>query len=168
MKIYIDFDGVIVDTEYRLKEKLLKENINVTLNEYSKNYNWHKLLMESNIIADSLNIIKKSKYDINLLSKISIMNEGIEKVKYLRDNNVNIDIHLVPNTISKSDMVNPLGNILIDDKVYNLDEWSKKGGIGIFFNKDNSDVDIKGVKNTKYKKICNLNMILDEIDISKL
>lgn len=63
-------------------------------------------------------------------------------------------------------MVNPLGNILIDDKLYNLDEWENKGGIGIFFNKDNLDVDTKGKTNTKYPKISSLNILLqDKIDI---
>lgn len=51
-------------------------------------------------------------------------------------------------------------NILIDDKVYNLDEWSSKGGIPIFFNKNNTDIDYYGKVNTKYKKISDLSMLL--------
>ena len=72
-----------------------------------------------------------------------------------------MNIHLVPTKISKSDMVNPKGNILIDDKVYNLDEWNSKGGISVFFNKNNNDIDIYGKANTKYKKINDLSMLLN-------
>lgn len=63
-------------------------------------------------------------------------------------------------------MVNPLDNILIDDKLYNLDEWVNKGGKAIFFNKNNEDIDIKGKNNTKYSKISSLDILLqDRIDI---
>ena len=72
-----------------------------------------------------------------------------------------MNIHLVPTKISKSDMVNPKGNTLIDDKVYNLDEWNSKGGISVFFNKNNNDIDIYGKANTKYKKINDLSMLLN-------
>ena len=94
------------------------------------------------------------------------MNEGIAKVNYLRDNGVLTNIHLVPTKVSKSDVVSAEGNILIDDKVYNLDEWVDNGGIGIFFNKDNLDYDIRGNKNIKYKKISNLDILLsDNLDL---
>ena len=66
------------------------------------------------------------------------------------------------NIVSKSDIVDPKGNILIDDKLYNLDEWVKKGGIGIFFNKDNLDFDVRGNKNIKYRKISNLDILIND------
>ena len=62
-------------------------------------------------------------------------------------------------------MVSAKGNILIDDKVYNLDEWVDNGGIGIFFNKDNLDYDVRGNENTKYKKINSLDILYNDIDI---
>ena len=80
----------------------------------------------------------------------------------MRDNGVFINAHLVPTKISKSDVVSAKGNILIDDKIYNLDEWVSKGGIGIFFNKDNLDFDVKGTENINYKKICNLDILLGD------
>lgn len=57
------------------------------------------------------------------------------------------------------------GNILIDDKVYNLEQWEECGGIPIFFNKDNSDYDVRVNKNIKYKKINSLNILCSDIDI---
>ena len=111
--------------------------------------------------------LKNSKYETYILSKISSLNEGISKVRYLRDNEIITNIHLVPTKISKSDMVSAKGNILIDDKLYNLDEWEEHGGIAIFFNKDNLDYDVRGNKNTKYKKICKLD-ILTNNNIDKI
>lgn len=160
MKIYIDFDGVILDTDTTIDNIIKNENIDKL--DYIRNCDWDILLNDTDVINNSLNYLRESKRDINLLSKISTLEEGIGKVTYLRDNKVNINIHLVPTKISKSDMVNPKDNILIDDKVYNLDEWKSKGGIPIFFNKDNKDIDIYGKVNTEYKKISDLRMLLGD------
>ena len=160
MKIYIDFDGVILDTDTTI-DNVIKDS-NIEKKEYIRICNWDNLLNNTNVINNSLDYLRKSKLDINLLSKISTLEEGTAKIKYLRNNSIDINIHLVPNKISKSDMVNPKGNILIDDKVYNLDEWSSKGGISIFFNKNNNDIDIYGNTNTKYKKISDLSMLLSD------
>ena len=158
MKIYIDFDGVILDTDTTI-DNIIKDS-NIDKKEYIRNCNWDNLLNSTAVINNSIKYLKESKLDINLLSKISTLEEGIAKVKYLRNNNINMNIHLVPTKISKSDIVNPKGNILIDDKVYNLDEWNSKGGTSIFFNKYNDDIDIYGKTNTKYKKINDLSMLL--------
>ena len=160
MKIYVDFDGVILDTDAVLDLEYSKVK-DINKSEFIKNYDWNNLVINSTIINNSLDNLKNSKYETYILSKISSLNEGISKVKYLRDNGVLTNIHLVPNKISKSEMVRVKGNILIDDKVYNLDEWSNNGGIAIFFNKDNLDYDVRGNKNTKYKKICNLDLLVD-------
>ena len=160
MKIYIDFDGVILDTDTTIDNIISDKNIDKK--EYIKTCDWDNLLNNTDIINNSLKYLKESKKDINLLSKISTLEEGIGKVKYLKDNGIDMNIHLVPTKISKSDIVNPKGNILIDDKVYNLDEWNSKGGIPIFFNKDNNDIDIYGKVNIEYKKISDLRLLLDE------
>ena len=162
MKIYIDFDGVILDTDTTI-DNIIKD-INVDKKEYIRTCNWDNLLSNTDVISNSIKYLRESKLDINLLSKISTLEEGIAKVKYLRNNSVDMNIHLVPTKISKSDMVNPKGNILIDDKVYNLDEWNSKGGISIFFNKNNNDIDIYGKTNTKYKKINDLSILLNDKD----
>ena len=160
MKIYIDFDGVILDTDTTI-DNIIKDK-NIDKKEYIRNCNWDNLLNSTDVINNSIKYLRESKLDINLLSKISTFEEGIAKVKYLRDKNIDMNIHLVPTKISKSDIVKSKDNILIDDKVYNLDEWNSKGGISIFFNKDNNDIDIYGKINTKYKKISDLSMLLND------
>lgn len=161
MKVYVDFDGVILDTDSILEKDYSKVS-NINRSEFVKNYNWDKLVNDATVINHSLYNLKNTKYETYILSKISSVEEGIAKVKYLRDNDVFANIHLVPTKISKSDVVTAKDNILIDDKIYNLDEWVSKGGIGIFFNKDNLDYDIKGNKNTNYKKICNLDILIGD------
>lgn len=161
MQIYVDFDGVILDTDSVLDSEFKKVD-NQKRSDFVQSYDWKELVNSSMVINNSLEYLCNTKFDTYILSKISSINEGIAKVKYLRENNVLINIHLVPTKISKSDVVNPLGNILIDDKIYNLDEWSKKGGISIFFNKDNLDTDIKGIKNTKYPQINSLDILISD------
>ena len=165
MKIYIDFDGVILDTDTTIDNAI--KNSNTEKKEYIRTCNWDELLENTKVINNSIKFLKETKLDINLLSKISTLEEGIAKIKYLRNNNVNMNINLVPTKVSKSDVVCPKDNILIDDKVYNLDEWKSKGGIPIFFNKDNNDIDIYGKTNTEYKKITDLSLLLDYEGIKK-
>jgi len=161
MKIYIDFDGVILDTDSILDVEFSK-TIDVKRSEFVKNYDWNLLMRNDLIINDALENIRKSKYNISLLSKISSMNEGIAKVNFLRNNEVLINIHLVPTTINKSDIVDANENVLIDDKIYNLDKWVEQGGIAIFFNKNGDNTDIYGKVNTKYTTISSLDILLDD------
>ena len=90
MKIYIDFDGVILDTDTTI-DKTIK-SINVDKKEYIKNCDWNQLLSNTDVINNSLEYLRKSKKDINLLSKISTLDEGIAKIKYLRNNNINMNM----------------------------------------------------------------------------
>ncbi len=81
MKIYIDFDGVILDTDTTINN-IIKDN-NIDKKEYISNCNWDNLLNSTAVINNSINYLKESKLDINLLSKISTLEEGIAKVQYV-------------------------------------------------------------------------------------
>lgn len=164
MKIYLDFDGVILDTDSVIYREYVKIP-GMDRREFAKSYDWFKLMDDELIIHDSLDMIKNSKYEITLLSKISTMNEGQAKIKYLRSKDIDININLVPVGINKCDAVKASGNVLIDDKVVNLDTWNDKGGIAIYFNKDNSDIDIHGDINPGYSMISDLRCLVDGIDI---
>lgn len=115
MRIYIDFDGVILDTDTTI-DNIIKDS-GIDKKEYIRSCDWDNILNNTDVINNSIKYLRDSKLDINLLSKISTLEEGIAKVKYLRDNGVDMNINLVPSKISKSEIVNPKGNILIDDKV---------------------------------------------------
>ena len=157
MRIFIDFDGVLLDTDSIID---LEFSGNGDRREFVRNYDWFKLMRDDIIINNAFDYIKKSKFNVNLLSKISSMCEGQAKIRYLRKKGINIDINLVPTLIDKCDVVSAYGNVLIDDKVVNLDSWSSKGGISIFFNKDGNDIDIHGDRNIKYPMISDLSCLV--------
>ena len=173
MKIYIDFDGVILDTAPVLfKEWLEKyELINVHYEErieYMNNKSWEEVLNESQVINNSLDNLKK--LDIKnsaILTKVhSLINEQDAKIRYLRANGVEQEVIAVPYSLKKIDIVPVKGNILIDDLVSNLDEWSSAGGIPIFFDKNKDGIDDAKRKNTTYKSIKSLdeiNNIMEEL-----
>ena len=161
MKVYVDFDGVLLDTDSVIDKEF---DGNGERREFVKNYDWFKLMRDDLIINNALDYINNSKYEVSLLSKISSMCEGQAKIKYLRSKGVNIDINLVPTLINKCDVVSAYGNVLIDDKIVNLDSWSNSGGISIYFNKDSKDTDIHGDINTKYPMISDLSCLINGID----
>lgn len=161
MKVYVDFDGVLLDTDSVIDKEF---DGNGERREFVKNYDWFKLMRDDLVINNALDYINNSKYEVSLLSKISSMCEGQAKIKYLRNKGVKIDINLVPTLINKCDVVNAYGNVLIDDKIVNLDCWSNSGGISIYFNKDSKDTDIHGDINTKYPMISDLSCLINGFD----
>ena len=161
---YIDFDQVILATEEELfKEYLEKkaEGIKLEKQKYLEEFDWDWLVFNSEVIADAIEIIKSVPND-KILTKVHSLKEASAKIKFLRANNVTNEIIIVPGNHKKTDLVSAKGNILIDDAVHNLDDWSNAGGIAYFFNKDNLDTDNWGVTNTKYKKINNLKILTKE------
>lgn len=156
---YVDFDGVILDTEdilfynWRLNPNrcFLSEQDKVN---YIINSNWREILNEANEINDSLYILKNSSIKaFTILTKIhSMENEGYEKIKFLRENGIKQNIILVPYMFKKTDIVSAKNNILIDDSVSNLTDFKNNDGYPMYFNKDNSDIDSWGLKNT-YQRV---------------
>ena len=166
MKIYIDFDGVILNTTPHIFDEWLDNNDDINIKElekieYIKGRNWHKILREASVIDDAISVLKDM--DINntaILTKVhSLENEGTEKIRFLRENGVKLDVVLVPYPLKKTDVVEASGNILIDDTVHNLDDWNKCGGECIFFNQNDFDVDEWHSLNLKYPKIKTLKNI---------
>lgn len=161
---YIDFDGVILDTHY----PLFKDHKEFTNNrgyindtKYVQDRDWYQVLRESEIINDSINIIKTLDISNNaILTRVhSLENEGSNKVIYLRESGIKCPIILVPYNLKKTAIVPPKNNILIDDDLFNLDDWQSLGGIPIYFNKDDSDIDGWGYLNTKYPKTRTLKIL---------
>lgn len=143
--LYIDFDGVIMNTieitYLELKEMKLdceKLEDQEKIRDYYASIDWNELLnKKATIINDGINCIKKliksNKFNIAILSHVNSLNEAIEKVNYLRKYFKDITIIPVPRDISKTEMVHTDGAILVDDFAGNLEEWEKQGGTGIKF-----------------------------------
>ena len=162
---YIDFDDVIMNSS----EMLIKAYYNnkAAPDSYFKdddfiiNYDWNKLLKESKVINNAIEIIKEfDPKEVCILTKIlSLDNEGGAKIKFLRDNGIKCNIMLVPEHSKKTDVVDPKGCILIDDSLNNLEDWESHGGIPIFFDRFNKNQDGWGKQNTKYKRTDTLEML---------
>ena len=161
---YIDFDGVILDTEPILFDEWKKKtNLDQLTEEdkieYIKQANWEYILDNSNVIRDSIYILRNMdpKENVILTRVHSLENEGAEKIKYLRRRLVELQVILAPYNLRKDEVVEAYRNILIDDSLRNLSEWKKAGGYPIFFDKDDTNIDSWGYYNNMYQKTLTIN-----------
>ena len=164
-RLYIDFDGVVMDTIPLLYNELAKNNVELDNEEEVHRvfaaFDYGQIIKDKNILNDSINCIKKilesGRFEVSFLSHINSLAEGEVKVKYLRKHfKNNITIIMVPRSIEKPKMVHSEGAILIDDYAGNLKEWEANGGIAIRFSKE--------LESHGYKVINRLDMILDMFD----
>ncbi len=160
-QLYIDFDGVILDTMTKSYDELKKENIDIKdqekVMEFFRNTDWKKLIDETEQINDSINEIKKicasKKFNVYILTHVNSTNEMIAKIKYLHKNLPQVTVVSVPKEIPKTEVVNPSAAILIDDYSGNIKEWQKKLGIGIKF--------VKELEGSDYPEITHLSEVID-------
>lgn len=162
MKKYIDFDGVILDTEPVLFEDYHKlDDPNKNTGDYIVNYikssDWTKILALSEELNNSLYYLKcMDPSDTSILTKIHSIKEGLAKILYLNQKKIKQDVILVPFYIEKAYLVDPVGNILIDDCVKNLDIWKSRGGIPCFYDKNANGIDDWNVENINHTKVRSL------------
>lgn len=134
---YIDFDGVILDTEtglFRQYHVLVDSGIEITREHYLAEMDWNAWIDQASIINNSIEILKNNSSQIApILTKIHSFNEGKAKVDYLRRHGVKNDVILVPYMCKKHVIVNPRGKFLVDDFGGNLSGWQENGGIPIRF-----------------------------------
>lgn len=131
-RIYIDFDGVLVDTPKYIKQEI-KRNGNVESTFI--NIKWDELLSKCSEICENICYLKKifKNNDITILTHVYSQKEKREKAKFINDYIGNIDVLFVPYNRKKSEYVNPKGNLLIDDYNVNIENWKNNGGIGYLF-----------------------------------
>ena len=160
-QLYIDFDGVILDTMTKSYKVLEEKNIDIKnkekVIEFFRDLDWEKLIEQTDVINDSINEIKKicasKKFNVYILTHINSTNEMIAKINYLHKNLPLVTIVSVPKQIPKTEVVNPSAAILIDDYSGNIKEWQKKLGIGIKF--------VKEKENGDYPEITHLSEVID-------
>lgn len=143
--LYIDFDGVIMNTIEISYSELRKIGLDdkdpkdqQAIRKYYSEIDWNILLNEkASIINDAMDcigqILDSELYEVTILSHVNSLHEAVEKVKYIRKYFRDITVIPVPREISKTEMVHTEGAILVDDYVGNLQEWKEAGGIGIKF-----------------------------------
>lgn len=160
-ELYIDFDGVVLDTIPLVYKAFNDNNIDMSdvkaKTEFLSNYDYSKMIDKKYILRDSISCIKKliksDKFIISLLTHVNSLQEGILKIDFIRKYFKDITIILVPKQISKTKMVHSKNAILVDDYSQNLKEWEKEGGIGIRFS---IELESKG-----FKVIDKLDQLLD-------
>ena len=142
--LYIDFDGVIMDTikvTYDMVDRLeINREDFEKMSEFYENLNWKKVLSLTPIINDAFNDIKKlykcGKFNIAILTHVNSLDEAVAKINYIRKYFKEVTIIPVPREISKTKMCKIEEAILVDDYSGNLKDWEKAGGIGIQFSLD--------------------------------
>lgn len=146
--LYIDFDGVILDTitpVYNLAKKL---NLDVKTQTkevgllFSK-IDWETLIEESEELSNSINSIKKLKdskmFNISILTHINSLKEAKAKIEFINNLFDDLTIIPVPKSCSKTMMTQTKDAILVDDYSGNLREWEKSGGIGVKYTKEKEE-----------------------------
>ena len=152
--LYVDFDGVILDTitpVYNLAKKL---NLDVKTQTkeigllYSK-IDWETLIEESKELSNSINSIKKlkesKKFNISILTHINSLKEAKAKIEFINNLFDDLTIIPVPKSCSKTMMTQTKDAILVDDYSGNLREWEAEGGIGIKYTKEYEKCEFKNV-----------------------
>lgn len=142
--LYIDFDGVIVDTIRVTYDMIDRLEIDIEdsekMREFYANLNWKQILSLTPIINNGFKHIKKiyetGNYNITILTHVNSLDEAIAKINYIRKYAKNVTIIPVPRELPKPKMCSTKGAILIDDYSGNLIDWEKEGGIGIQFSND--------------------------------
>lgn len=160
--LYIDFDGVILDTivpMYDLikkkdselyKRSIKKNNIvndedNTKIRNIINGIEWDNFLKVTPQINDSIKninyLIKTKKFDISILTHVNSYHEMEAKFDFISKNiKGEIDIICVPKRFAKTIATqNCKDAILVDDHSGNLRDWTKEGGISIKFSKEKRD-----------------------------
>ncbi len=143
--LYIDFDGVILDTlppVYKLAKQL---NLDVKTQTkeigmlFSK-IDWEELIEDSVDLNDSVNALSKlsesGKFNITILTHVNSLKEAKAKINFLDGITSDLTIIPVPSGVSKTKMTQTVGAILVDDFSGNLKEWEESGGTGVKFTKE--------------------------------
>lgn len=159
INLYIDFDGVLVDTINETYKMIADLGISLSdterVNKFYRELDWNTVLLNTKEINDAFENIRLLEesgiYKPCILTTVHSCNEMKAKVSFIRSKNKSINIICVPKGIEKCDMVDPRNSILIDDYGGNLKTWIESDGIGIKFSPEQSG---------KYITIYSLNELL--------
>lgn len=162
--VYIDFDGVMVDTindTYKMMDDLgISLSDTPKVHKFYKELDWDNVLSNTKEINDAFENIELLKasglYRPHILTTVHSCNEMRAKVSFVRSKNKTINVICVPKGIEKCDMVDPKKSILVDDYGGNLKSWIENEGLGIKFSEE---------KSAKYITIKSLNELLQSKEI---
>lgn len=144
---FIDFDGVILDSEKRMLERKYELGYRDHKNEseFDKYFDytnlhpeeWEYIIKEAKPINNSVEIIKELenlKRKIAILTKIHTLQEMKVKVEVIREKlNILCPVIFVPPGVKKHQVIIPNDQLLIDDSKKNINLWIVNGGRGLIF-----------------------------------
>lgn len=148
-KLYLDCDGVILDTIDKALELMRKDNLNTSdsdlVHEYFVNSDWIKLIREAGVLNNSIDKIRHLMelgiYDIKILTTCVNKDEPFIKTAYFEIMLPEIPVITVPWLVRKDSVVDARNSILVDDSRTNIRNWREAGGVGIHFVKNNPNFD---------------------------
>lgn len=160
---FIDFDGVILDSEKRMLERKYELGFHnhkdkEEFNEYFKytelhTEEWDYIITEASEINNSVEIIKElesRKRKIAILTKIHTLCEMKVKIENLRQKrNIMCPVFFVPPGIKKHQIIIPNKQLLIDDSRKNIEGWIENNGTGFIFDSsinENTDKKVKSLE----------------------
>ena len=144
---FIDFDGVILDSE----ERMLQRKYDLGLHNHKNNNEfdiffeyttlhpeeWDYIIKDAKPINNSVEIIKELEIlnrKIAILTKIHTLQEMKVKMEVLREQlKIFCPVIFVPPGVKKHQVVIPNHQLLIDDSNKNINRWIENGGKGLIF-----------------------------------
>ena len=147
--LYLDCDGVILNTIDKAYELMKEEGLDITnwrtVNRFFIDTDWNMLIEQAGVIKDAINKIKKI-IELKLFKEVIILTktsgnlyeEGIKR-KFFAEVLPGVRVITVDFYANKDEVVDPVNNILVEDSVKNAIRWNTAGGIGVFFVKENPD-----------------------------
>lgn len=161
---FIDFDGVILDSEQRMLERkynlgLHNHNDETEFDEYFEYANlhpeeWDYIIREAQSINNSVKIIQELEFlkrKIAILTKIHTLHEMKAKIEDLRSNrNIQCPVFFVPPGVKKHQVIIPNNQLLIDDSKKNIKSWIDNGGRGFVFDSSISENKENKVKSLEF------------------
>lgn len=150
---FIDFDGVILDSQDRFVSSMKNvKDLNKWV-EYLSSIAWNSFLRECNEIDDSITVLKELQKQQKLkaiITSIHSFTEGKEKQIYLREKNIMVPIIYVLPEQKKSSVYIPNKNqVLVDDKIKNCIDWELSGGKALLFDSHETSKRKEKIKSLK-------------------
>ncbi len=148
----VDFDGVILDSQARF-DKDMKGHIDEDWLDYLISIKWYEFLRECEEIDGSLStLVKLQKYKKlkGIITAIHSMEEGKQKLIFLREKNIEVPIFYTLTGQQKNEIYIPTPEIvLVDDKQKNITNWENADGRALLFDPGDVTNDKKIIKSLK-------------------
>ena len=161
---FIDFDGVILNSEKRMLERkydlcLKNHKDEKEFEEYFEYTNlhpeeWNYIIRDASSINNSVEIIRELeslKKKIAILTKIHTTYEMMVKIQDLREHRkIMAPVIFVPPGLKKHQVIIPNHQLLIDDYKKNINGWIENGGNGLIFDPNIEEDNHEKVKSLEF------------------